>query len=77
MPGLQNENEFESQLHHRNSKNKANNFIEWSGGRQSEESHSLGHEALPSSGGTLADTSVYFARWQQGEQTVPGLCVVF
>ena len=62
---------------HRNNKNKANDFIEWSGGRQIEESGGPGDEALPLSGGTLADTSVYFARWQQGEQTVAGVGVVF
>ena len=42
-----------------------------------DEFRGLGKEAAPQSGGTAADTSVSFARWQQGEQTVAGVGVVF
>ena len=34
-------------------------------------------EAALQSAVTSVDTSVYFARWQQGEQAVVGLGVVF
>ena len=39
-----------------------------------QESHR--QEAALQSGGATADTSVSFARWQQGEQTVGGVAVV-
>ena len=42
-----------------------------------QESHSLRNEAALQSGGTTADTSVSFARWQQGKQTVAEVDVVF
>ncbi len=41
-----------------------------------ERSHSLRKEAAPRSGGTVVDTSVSLARWQQGEQDVARMGIV-
>lgn len=38
---------------------------------------SFGNGAALQSGGTASDTFVSFARWQQGEQNVAGVGVVF
>ena len=40
------------------------------------ECHSLENQAALHSGGMAANTSVSFARWQQGEWTVTGVGVV-
>ncbi len=50
---------------------------EWGAWGGAEESHSLRREAVLEAGGATADTSVSFARWQQGEQAVSGVGMVF
>lgn len=49
-------------------------FGQWS---VEDEFHSLGNEAAAQSRGMTADTAVFLATWQQGEQTVAGVGVVF